>query len=159
VPAAMFPLVMNDAEMRSPAQPAQDRLFAALNRNVLRPERDSFAWAAQRKMLPMAKDPMKWDGKVYRQVSFGDDGSIKGTAKEAELKMRRQLPDGEMLLPTGEHWRRLKRLAMQDCHCRSALPVSSWTSRSDDHGAEAGSGTSPHFPRSPELGIPFPQPA
>jgi hypothetical protein len=33
---------------------------------------------------------MKWDGKVYRQVRFGDGGSIKGTAKEAELKMRRQ---------------------------------------------------------------------
>jgi hypothetical protein len=23
-------------------------------------------------MLPMAKDLMKWDGKVYRQVRFGD---------------------------------------------------------------------------------------
>jgi hypothetical protein len=56
----------------------------------LRPERDSFAWAAPVKILHMAKDPMKWDGKVYRQVSFGDDGSIKGTAKEAELKIRRQ---------------------------------------------------------------------
>jgi hypothetical protein len=41
-------------------------------------------------MLSMAKNPMKWDGKVYRQVRFGDDGSIKGTAKEAELKLRRQ---------------------------------------------------------------------
>ena len=27
---------------------------------------------ASAKMLPMAKDPMKWDGKVYRQVRFGD---------------------------------------------------------------------------------------
>jgi hypothetical protein len=31
---------------------------------------------------------MKWDGKVYRQVRFGDAGSIKGTAKEAEMRMR-----------------------------------------------------------------------
>jgi hypothetical protein len=38
----------------------------------------------------MKNDPMKWDGKVYRRVRFGDDGSIKGTAKEAELKMRGQ---------------------------------------------------------------------
>ena len=33
---------------------------------------------------------MKWDGKVYREVRFGDDGSIKGTAKEAQMRMRRQ---------------------------------------------------------------------
>ena len=38
----------------------------------------------------MKRDPMKWDGKVHRQVRFGDDGSIKGTAKEAETRMRRQ---------------------------------------------------------------------
>jgi hypothetical protein len=31
-----------------------------------------------------------WDGRVYRRVKFGDSGSIKGTAKEAELKMRRR---------------------------------------------------------------------
>jgi hypothetical protein len=30
-----------------------------------------------------------WNGKVYRQAKFGDI-SIKGIAKEAELKMRRQ---------------------------------------------------------------------
>jgi hypothetical protein len=38
----------------------------------------------------MKNDPMKWNGKVYKQVRFGDDGSIQGTAKEAELKLRRQ---------------------------------------------------------------------
>jgi hypothetical protein len=31
-----------------------------------------------------------WDGPIYRRVKFGDSGSIKGTAKEAELKMRRR---------------------------------------------------------------------
>jgi hypothetical protein len=33
---------------------------------------------------------MTWDGKVYKRSKFGDDRSIKGTAKEAEMKMRRQ---------------------------------------------------------------------
>jgi hypothetical protein len=47
------------------------------------------AWPS-RENAPMTRDPMKWDGKVYRQVRFGDDGSIKGTAKEAEIKMRRK---------------------------------------------------------------------
>ena len=37
----------------------------------------------------MSKNPRTWDGKIYRAVRFGDDGSIKGTAKEAELKIRR----------------------------------------------------------------------
>jgi hypothetical protein len=41
-------------------------------------------------MLRMTNDPMKWDEKVYRQVRFGDDASIKGTAREAETRMRRQ---------------------------------------------------------------------
>jgi hypothetical protein len=43
------------------------------------------------------------------------------------------VPGGEMLLPTGEHWRRLKRLAMQDCRGRSVPSASSWISYSDDH--------------------------
>lgn len=38
----------------------------------------------------MKNDPMKWDRKVYRQVRFSDDGSIKGTAKEAQTRMRSQ---------------------------------------------------------------------
>jgi hypothetical protein len=33
--------------------------------------------------------PPTWDGKVYRQMKFGDT-SIKGTSKEAELKMRQR---------------------------------------------------------------------
>jgi hypothetical protein len=45
------------------------------------------------------------------------------------------------LLPTREHWRRLKRLAMQDCRGRSVLSASSWTSCSDDHRPE---GSRPH---------------
>src|ERR1700760_4366480 len=36
----------------------------------------------------MSRPPI-WDGKVYRQMKFGDT-SIKGTAKEAELKMRQR---------------------------------------------------------------------
>ena len=36
----------------------------------------------------MAKDS-QWDGKVYRRAKFGGI-SIKGTAKEHEMKMRRQ---------------------------------------------------------------------
>ena len=51
---------------------------------------DTFQLGRPEKMLRMARDPMKWDGKVYRRVRFGDDGSIKGTAKEAEMRMRRQ---------------------------------------------------------------------
>ncbi len=31
-----------------------------------------------------------WDGKVHKQAKFGDSGSIKRTAKDAEQKMRRQ---------------------------------------------------------------------
>ena len=38
----------------------------------------------------MAENQRTWDGKVYRAVGFGDGRSIKGTAKEAELKRRRQ---------------------------------------------------------------------
>jgi hypothetical protein len=36
----------------------------------------------------MAKYP-QWDGKVYKRVKFGDI-SIKGTAKEHEMKLQRQ---------------------------------------------------------------------
>jgi hypothetical protein len=42
------------------------------------------------KTSAMAKNQRTWDGKVYRAVRFGDDRSVKGTAKEAELRMRRQ---------------------------------------------------------------------
>jgi hypothetical protein len=35
----------------------------------------------------MAKYP-QWDGKVYKRAKFGDI-SIKGTAKEHEMKLRR----------------------------------------------------------------------
>jgi hypothetical protein len=38
----------------------------------------------------MPKRTGTWDGRVYTRVKFGDSGSIKGTAKEAELKMRRR---------------------------------------------------------------------
>jgi hypothetical protein len=34
-------------------------------------------------------DAPQWDGKVYKQAKFGDI-SIKGTAKEHEIKLRRQ---------------------------------------------------------------------
>jgi hypothetical protein len=43
-----------------------------------------------KKTMPMAEDQRKWDGKVYRAIRFGDDGCIKGTAKDAELRMRGQ---------------------------------------------------------------------
>jgi hypothetical protein len=33
---------------------------------------------------------MTWDGRVYKRSRFGDDRNIKGTAKEAEMKMRRR---------------------------------------------------------------------
>ena len=33
---------------------------------------------------------MTWDGKVYKRSQFGDDRKINGTAKEAEMKMRRR---------------------------------------------------------------------
>jgi hypothetical protein len=36
----------------------------------------------------MAKHP-QWDGKVYKRAKFGDI-SIRGTAKEHEMKLRRQ---------------------------------------------------------------------
>ena len=36
----------------------------------------------------MAKYP-QWDGKVYKRAKFGDI-AIKGTAKEHEMKLRRQ---------------------------------------------------------------------
>ena len=60
------------------------------NRNGLRQARDTCELGGSEEMFRMEKDPMKWDGKVYRQVTFGDDGSIKGTDKEAETRMRRR---------------------------------------------------------------------
>ncbi len=38
----------------------------------------------------MSKGIGNWDGCVYKRSKFGDDRSIKGTAKEAEQRMRRQ---------------------------------------------------------------------
>jgi hypothetical protein len=52
-------------------------------------------WAATREGFPQCDELpktayMTWDGKVYKRSRFGDDRSIKGTAKEAEMKMRRR---------------------------------------------------------------------
>jgi hypothetical protein len=38
----------------------------------------------------MPKRPGTWDGPAHSRVEFGDSGSIKRTAKEAELKIRRR---------------------------------------------------------------------
>jgi hypothetical protein len=46
------------------------------------------------------------------------------------------VPGEEILLPMREHWRRLKRLAMQDCRGRSVQSASSWISCSDGHHPE-----------------------
>jgi hypothetical protein len=38
----------------------------------------------------MPKRRGTWDSRIYRRVKSGDSGSIEGTGKEAELKMRRR---------------------------------------------------------------------
>jgi hypothetical protein len=70
---------------------------------------------------------MAWDGKVYRAVKFGGDGTIKGAAKEAELKM---------LLLTREHWRSSTRPGMQDYPGLFAPSAPYWTSSYEDRPSE-----------------------
>jgi hypothetical protein len=73
-----------------PQEPAQDPLSASLNENGLRRAGDTFQLGRPEKMLRMKNDLLKWDGKVHRQVRFGEAVSIEGTAREAEMRMRRQ---------------------------------------------------------------------
>jgi hypothetical protein len=74
--------------------------------------------------------------KVYKRAKFGDI-SIKGTAKEHEMKLQRQRSNGAMQ-KRQEPSLRSKLLGLQDCRGRFALLALYWTLSSDGHPSESG---------------------
>ena len=77
-----------------PVQSAQNRILATLNRNGLRPARDTFQLGRPEKILRLKNDPMKWDGKAYRPAKAGegfrwdtaDGAQRKPSMRKCELK-------------------------------------------------------------------------
>src|ERR1700761_9029362 len=82
-----------DHASAGPQEPAQNRFSATLNRNGLRPARDTFQLGRPEKILRMKNDPMKWDGNVYRAAKAGEGfrwDTADGAQRKAQNARRRK---------------------------------------------------------------------